>query len=168
MELPQHTAALPGAVGNGTPAVDCCPPARGTGSPAQEAVAAYGECVGNGNPHWRGSTGSGDGQSCPGGGCCLWSPCGGRQPPLVRAHQLGGRGVLPRWRSLPMERLLGTVAPIGAGPLAGRTGSPAQEAVTASGALAGDGSPHGSDCLMGRTPRPPRWWAVANGGCRPP
>ena len=41
-----------------------------------------------------------------------------------------------------MERLGGTAAPIGAGPPAGGTGSPAQDAVTAYGALARDGKPH--------------------------
>ena len=41
---------------------------------------------------------------------CLWGACGGRLPPLARAHQLGGRGVLPKRRSVPMERLRGTVA----------------------------------------------------------
>ena len=65
----------------------------------------------------------------------------GTAAPAPRAHQLGGRGVLPRRRSLPMERLRGMAAPIGAGTPLGGTGSPAQEAVAAYGAPAGDGSP---------------------------
>ena len=60
-----------------------------TGSRAQEAVAAYGVHAGDGSPHWRGPTSWGDGESSLGGGCCLWSTCGGQQPPSARAHQLG-------------------------------------------------------------------------------
>ena len=118
------------------------PPVGVTGSLAQEAVAAYEAPAGDGRPHCRGPTSWGDGESCPGGGRCLWSACGGRQAPLAWAHKLGGRGVLPRRRSLPMEHLRGTVGPIGAGPPVGVTGSLAQEAVTPYGAPAGDGSPH--------------------------
>ena len=51
-----------------------------------------------------------------------------------------GRGVLPKRRSLPMECLRGTAAPIGAGPSVGGTGSPAHAAVAAYGAFAGDGN----------------------------
>ena len=53
----------------------------------------------------------GDGESFLGGGRCLWSACGGRSLPLARAQQLGGRGVLPRWRPVPMEGLRGTAGP---------------------------------------------------------
>ena len=66
------------------------PQAGGTRSPAQAEVAAYGAPEGDGIPHRREPTSWGDGESCPGGGCCLWSACRGRQPPLARAHQLGG------------------------------------------------------------------------------
>ena len=64
----------------------------------------------------RGQVFPSDGESCARGGRCLWSACRGRQPPSARAHQMGGRGVLPGRRSLPMERLRGMAAPIGAGP----------------------------------------------------
>ena len=101
------------------------PPVGGTGSPAQEAVTTYGAPAGDGRPHWRGPTSREDGESCLGGGRCLWSACGGRQAPLAWAYKLGGRGVPPRRRSLPMEHLQGTAAPIGVGPPVGGTGSPA-------------------------------------------
>ena len=68
---------------------------------------------GDGSPHWPGPTSLGDGESCPGGGRCLWSSCGGRKPPLARAHQMGGWGVLPRRRSVRMEGQRGTVVPNG-------------------------------------------------------
>ena len=115
------------------------------------------ERLGDGCPHRRGPTIWGGGDACPGGGRCLWSYYGGRRPPSSPGPPAGGRGVLPRRRSLPMERLRGTAAPqqpgptswgdgkscpVGAGPPAGGTGSPAQEAVAAYGAPAGDGSPH--------------------------
>ena len=118
------------------------PPAWGTGSPAQEAVAAYGAPAGHGSPHWPRPTSLGDGESCPRGGRCPWSACGGRLPPSARAHQLGGPGVVPRRRSLPMERVRGTAAPIGPGPPARGTRSPVHEAVAAYGPPAGDSSPH--------------------------
>ena len=75
------------------------PPRGGTGSPAQAVVGAYGLHAGDGSPQWPGPTKWGDGESCPGGARCLWSACGGWQPPKARAHQLGGRGVPPRRRS---------------------------------------------------------------------
>ena len=118
------------------------PPAGRMGSLAQEAAAASGAPAGDGSPHRRGPTSWGERESCPGGGRCLRSACGRRQPPSARAHQLGGLGVLPKRRSLPKECLRGIAAPIGAGPPAGRMGSLAQEAAAASGAPAGDGSPH--------------------------
>ena len=52
------------------------PPAGGTGSPAQEAADAYGAHAGDGNPHWRRPTNRGDGESCLGGGDCIWSSYG--------------------------------------------------------------------------------------------
>ena len=47
-------------------------------------------------PNGAGSQAGGDGESRPGGVRCLTSAYGGYQPPTVRAHRLGGRGVLPR------------------------------------------------------------------------
>ena len=58
----------------------------------------------------------------------------------MRADSLGGRGVLPRRWSLPMEPLSGIVAPNSAGPQAGDTGSPTQDVVTTCLAPTGDGS----------------------------
>ena len=49
------------------------PPAGGAGCPVQEAVAAYGAPAGDGSPPRRGPTSLRDGESCPGGGRCLWS-----------------------------------------------------------------------------------------------
>ena len=137
------------------------PPAGETGSPTQEAVAAYGALAGDGCPHRRGPTNWGDGESCPGGGRCVWSACGGRLPPSARAHRLGGRGVLPKRQSLPMEGLRGSAAPIGAGPPAGGTegtGSPTQELVAAYGAPARDCCPQrpGPTQLGGRGVLPKR------------
>ena len=50
--------------------------------------------------------------------------CGGRVPPSVGAHKLGGRQVLPKRRSVPMTCPLGTATPVGAGPQAGGTWCP--------------------------------------------
>ena len=80
------------------------------GSPPQAAIGAYGAPARDGGPCRCGPNSWGDGESFPGGCRCLWSACGGRLPPSVRAHQLGGRGDLPRRRSVPMERLRGPVA----------------------------------------------------------
>ena len=68
----------------------------GGGSPAQEAVTTLGAPVGDGNPHWHGLTGLGDGEFHLGGGRCLESACGGRQLQVERAHRLGRRGVSPK------------------------------------------------------------------------
>ena len=84
------------------------PRAGGTDSAAPVAVGAYGAPVGDGCPHRRGPTSWGDGESCLRGGRCLWSACRARQPSAAGTHRLGGRGVLPRWRSVPMEGLRGT------------------------------------------------------------
>ena len=67
------------------------------GSPAQPVVAAHGALVGDGSPQWRGLTSSGDRESSPAGDRGSWCACGGWQPPMVWAHRLGGRGVLPNW-----------------------------------------------------------------------
>ena len=97
----------------------------GTGSPAQAAVAVQRVFAGHGNPHRRGSTALGDGESCPGGYRCIKSAYRGRQYPSARAHQLAGQGVLPRRWSLPKEPLRGTVTPIGVGSPVGGMGCPA-------------------------------------------
>ena len=123
-------------------------------------------------PQRREPTSWGDGKFCLGGSRCLWSAGRGQLPSSARAHQLGRRGVLPRRRSLPMEGIRGTAAPMAqarqlagqkvpvrrrllpverlnrtaapseAGLAAGRTQSPAKEAVAVYGAHAGHGSPH--------------------------
>ena len=141
--------------------------------------------VGNGTPAMRGPTSWGDGESCLGGNHCLKSgtramPChtawgqwavellqctaslprgsGQWNSCNARAHQQGGRGVLPRRQSLPKERYSCNALPhclgaVGngtpamhchtawgqwavellqcAGPPVGGTGSLAQEAVAA-------------------------------------
>ena len=53
------------------------PPAEGMGSPAQAAVGAYGGPAGHGSSQRPGPTSLGDGESCPGGGRCLWKACRG-------------------------------------------------------------------------------------------
>ena len=83
------------------------PPAGGTGSPAQAAFGAYRVRVVDGGPLRPGPTSWGDGETCPGVGRGLWWARRGRQLPTARARQLGGRGVLPRWRWMPMEGLRG-------------------------------------------------------------
>ena len=97
------------------------PPARGMVSPAQVAVGAYGAPAGDGCPPGRGPTSWADGDPDR-RGLRLWSAYGGRLPPLARAHQLGGRGALPRRRSVPMAPLPRTGAPISSGPRASGTG----------------------------------------------
>ena len=107
--------ALPNSLG---------PAAGGTGSPAQVAFAAYGGPTGHGSSQQCGPTSQEDGESCPCVGRYLWRACEGWQFPTARAHQLGGRGVLPRRRSVPMEGLRGAAFPNGPGPPARGTGSP--------------------------------------------
>ena len=85
--------------------------------------------MGDGCPQRPGPTNWGDGESCPRGGWCLWSACGGWLPPSAQAHRLGGRGLMPRRRSLPEERLRGMATPKGAGPQAGGTGSSARAVI---------------------------------------
>ena len=96
-----------GAVGNKTLAMHChtacgqwaveplqctavpsgpCPPAGGTGSPAQVAVGAYGGPVGDGSCQRPGPISWGHGECYPCGGRCLWRACRGRQFPTARAH----------------------------------------------------------------------------------
>ena len=126
-----------------------------------------------------GPTSWGDGESCPRGGRFPWSAYGGWQLRTDRAQQLGGRGVLPRWRSVPTESLQGIAVktarahqlgrwgvlatrqslpkkglrgmavPNGPGPLARGTGSAARAAVSNHGGLQGIATPNG--------PGPPAW-----------
>ena len=62
--------------------------AGGTGSPAQEEVAAYGALSGDSSSHQRGLTSRGDGESRSSGGRCLWNASGAWQPPAAQAHYL--------------------------------------------------------------------------------
>ena len=107
------------------------PPSNVRGSPTHTAVGAYGTCSRDGSPHWPGPTIVGDGESCQGSSRCLWSARGGWLPPSARAHQQGGRGVLPSRRFVPMERLHGIATPRIPGPPARGMGSPAKAAVRA-------------------------------------
>ena len=67
--------------------------------------------AGDGCHHSCGLSGWRDGESYVRSSWCLWSVCEGPQPPSARAHQRGGRGILPRRRSVPMERLRDRVRP---------------------------------------------------------
>ena len=93
-----------------------------TGSPAQVVVGAYGGPAGDVSSQRRRPTSREDGESCQGGGWCLWRARRGWHFPTARAHQLGGRGVLPRQRSVPMEGLRGRALPNGPGSPARGTG----------------------------------------------
>ena len=117
------------------------PLAGETGSRAQAVVTAYGAPTGDGSPQRRGSTGWGDGKSCPATGRCLWSAYRGWQPPTSRTHWLGGRRVMPRWWLLRMESPRGIATSNGVGPQAEGTGSLAQAVVAAYGAPTGDAGP---------------------------
>ena len=112
------------------------PPSGGTGCLAYSAPAW------EGNPQRPGHTSLGDGEfylsalsaygaSARDGGHCAWSAYGGRLPPSARAQQRGGRQVLPRRLSVPMERLRGKAAPNNPGPPTRGTRSPTQAAVGA-------------------------------------
>ena len=117
-----------------------CPSIGGTGSPAQASVGTYGAPTGDGSSQRPGPTTLGDAESFPGGGPCLWRACRGRQFATARGHELGGQGVLPRWRLVPMECLRVTTDPNGPGPPAGGTGSHAHVALSAFGGPVGDGT----------------------------
>ena len=52
-------------------------------------------------------------EPCSGGGRYLWRACRGRQFPTARAHQLAGRGVLTRRRSVLRKGLRETAVPNG-------------------------------------------------------
>ena len=111
------------------------PTSWGRGSPTSSPVSACGAFARDNCLAWLGI--GVDGDSCQRGGNRLWSACRGQLPPSARAHQLGGRGVLPMRRSVPMARLLGTDAPIAAGPRARGPAGPAQGAVGTYGAHTG-------------------------------
>ena len=112
----------------------------GTRNRAKTAVGAYGVHAGDGSSQRPGPTNMGDAESFPCGRRCLWRACRGRQFATARGNELGGRGVLPRWRLVPMECLRVTTDPNGPGPSAGGTGSHAHVAVSAYGGPVGDGS----------------------------
>ena len=84
-------------------------PARGTGSPAQAAVVAYG------------------------------GPSGDNSSQRLGPPKLGERRGLPRCEPVPKEGLRWLGVPNGPSPLAGGTGSPALAVVGAYGGLVGDG-----------------------------
>ena len=123
--------------------IGACPPARGIGSPTAVG-AACGAPLGDGSPQRPLRTSWGDGESCPAGGSCLWSASGGQQLPSVPADHLGGQGVLPGRRSLPMEHLRGMAAPSVRGSTAGGMGSPTQAALAAYGEPPGTAAPIGA------------------------
>ena len=146
------------------------PSTKGTGSPAQVAVRAYGgragDCI---YQTARANRLEGTGSPALAAVRAYGGPAVEGKPETAQAHQLGGQGVLPRRPSSPMEGLQGmtvhngpgapsggtgspahvavgawlrgTLAPIGAGPPARRTGSPAQVAVAVYGGLHGTAVP---------------------------
>ena len=112
----------------------------GVGSPFHVVVGAYEGLARDGVAQRPGPNSWRDGDSCQGGGWCLWRVCGGWGFPKTQAHQLGGRGVLPKRRSVPMDYPWGTPCPSSQGrPFEGKR-SPAQASVGAYGVPAGDGS----------------------------
>ena len=123
--------------------IGACPPARGIGSPTAVG-AACGAPLGDGSPQRPLRTSWGDGESCPAGGSCLWSASGGQQLPSVPADHLGGQGVLPGRRSLPMEHLRGMAAPSVRGSTAGGMRSPTQAAIAAYREPVGTAAPIGA------------------------
>ena len=88
-------------------------------------------------------------------------PMGDGSPLRPRAHQPGGREVLPRRPWVPTECLRGTAAPCAPGPLAGRTGSPAKAALCAYSVPLGDGNP----MLPGPTKTEDGEFCLGGGGC---
>ena len=115
-------------------------PAKGTGCLARVAVGDYGGHAGDCSSKRPGPTSWGERESYPGGGRYLLRACRGRLLPTAWAQHLGRRGGLPRQRSVPMERLPGTIAPIGASPPPRGMENHAQVAAGAYGGHAGDGS----------------------------
>ena len=105
----------------------------GTGSPALAAVGAYGRSVGDGSSQRPKTTSWGDGESCPLGGQAYGGRARDANSQTAGAHRLGGRGLLHRQRSVPMEGLRVRAVPSGADPPAKGTRSPARVAVSAYG-----------------------------------
>ena len=132
---------LPGTI----PPIGAGPPTRGTGSPSQVAVGAYGGRAGDCSSQtaranrWANRL-EGTGSPAHAAVRAYGGPAGDGRSQTASSHQQGGRGVLPMRRSVPTELLRGTVAPIGACPPTGGTGSPSQAAVNVYGGPAGDGS----------------------------
>ena len=104
----QCTASLPGRSGrwNSCNAPPRCPGAVGSATPATHCLTTWGQravelmqCT----------------ASLPGGSgqCNSCNACHSReqQLPTARVRKLGGRGVLPRWSSVPTEFLHGTAVP---------------------------------------------------------
>ena len=127
VELLPCTATLPRGSGqcNSCNALPHCLGAVGSGTPATDFLTAWGQ--------WAVQLVQCN--ATPPGGDGQWNSCN------ARAHQLGGRRVLPRRRSLPKNRTPAMHCHTAwgrwavelmqcAGPRAGGTGSPAQEAVT--------------------------------------
>ena len=116
------------------------PQAGGTGRGAKVAAGAYVVPVGDGSSQQTGRpTTSEDGESCLDGDRCLWKAYGERQFPTAQAHQLGGRGVLPGRRLVPMKDLRGRRLPTARAHKPGGTGSRVQVAVSAYGGRDGNG-----------------------------
>ena len=98
--------------------------------------------MGDGSSQRPETTSWGDGESCPLGGQAYGGRARDVSSQKAGAHRLGGRGVLPRQRSVPMEGLGVRAIPNGAGPLAKGTRSPARVAVSAYGGPARERRAH--------------------------
>ena len=122
--------------------------------------------MGDGSSQRPRPTSWGAGESCLGGIRCLWRACGRRQFPMARAHQLGGQGVVPRGRSVPMEGLRGTTVPNGPGPPAG--GLSSTPVSTRLWSVLLDHllvvSPSASEAISGKQAEQAKNWASQSGG----
>ena len=78
---------------------------RVPGTPAQAALATHGAPAGEGHFHWRGPTSGVTGSLAKEAVFAYGAPTECGKPPAARDRQLGGRGVLPRRRSLPLDRV---------------------------------------------------------------
>ena len=127
--LLQYTALLPGGNGrwNSCNALHHCLGVVGTGTRAIHSLTTWGQwaveslqCTAslpwgcwqwnscNTQPHFFGEVGTGT----PAIHCLTaWGDCGGRRCPTAWAHQPGGRGFLPRRRSVRMKGLRGIAVP---------------------------------------------------------
>ena len=115
-------------------------PAGGDWGPAQEVVGAQGGPAGGSSSQGAGTPVWGHGKSCPGGGRCSRSACGGQRLPRPGHTSLGGRGVLPRRRSVMREGLRGHQPPTARAHLPWGAHGPAQAAANVWGAPSGGGS----------------------------